>query len=290
MIKRLFLGIYLLLLTSLIYLGVLSFYRVLSSKIAIPPSAIGYSNDIYIKNKAQKIYKPIQSYASIKERNIFNSQNDKAEIKEEIQEVIDLPETTLNLKLYGTIAGQNTNSYAIIEDSKTKKQDLYSVGDTIQNAKITRILKEQVILSLNGKDQTLSMEKNDDKSLKRSGQPYSSNQPPSLSYGDIQTVNVQKTQIDDAFNNLPALMGQINIRPYIEQGRPEGLLVSRVQPNSIFTQLGLESGDIIKGVNGEAISSVDDALKFYDQLRSASSVSLQIKRKGQDKTIDFNIN
>jgi len=53
--------------------------------------------------------------------------------------------------------------------------------------------------------------------------------------------------------------------------------------------MGLKSGDVIMGVDGKDIESVDDALKFYQNLQSSSKVQLQIKRRGRLKTIDYRI-
>jgi general secretion pathway protein C len=62
-----------------------------------------------------------------------------------------------------------------------------------------------------------------------------------------------------------------------------------VRPSSIFYKMGLKSGDIIIGVDGKNIESVDDALKFYQSLQSASKVQLELKRRGRPKTIEYNI-
>jgi general secretion pathway protein C len=84
-------------------------------------------------------------------------------------------------------------------------------------------------------------------------------------------------------------MKQVRIQPHFQNGKPDGLRLTGVRPNSIFYKMGLKSGDIIIGVDGKNIESVDDALKFYQSLRSASRVQLQLKRRGRPKTIDYNI-
>lgn len=68
------------------------------------------------------------------------------------------------------------------------------------------------------------------------------------------------------------------------------MILTHIRNDSIFNELGLKSGDIVKGVNGQEIESVDDALKFYNNLKSSSSVQLQIERRGQEKSISYQIN
>jgi general secretion pathway protein C len=84
-------------------------------------------------------------------------------------------------------------------------------------------------------------------------------------------------------------MSQVKVRPHFKDGKPNGLLLSHVQQNSIFKDMGLQNGDIVKGVNGKEIQSVDDALKFYDNLKSSSSVELQIERQGEQLSINYQI-
>jgi general secretion pathway protein C len=75
----------------------------------------------------------------------------------------------------------------------------------------------------------------------------------------------------------------------MEDGIPAGLSLSRIKPNSIFRRMGLRNGDVITGVDGNEISTVDDALRLVDNLRSSSTLSVQLKRRGRDKTIEYRI-
>jgi general secretion pathway protein C len=51
----------------------------------------------------------------------------------------------------------------------------------------------------------------------------------------------------------------------------------------------LRNGDIITGVNGNPIGSVEDAVKVFEELSSGSNIQLQIKRRGREQTLDYNI-
>ena len=53
--------------------------------------------------------------------------------------------------------------------------------------------------------------------------------------------------------------------------------------------MGLRNGDVIIGVDGTTIESVDDALKLYENLQSSTAVQVQLRRRGQLKTIDYKI-
>jgi general secretion pathway protein C len=64
-------------------------------------------------------------------------------------------------------------------------------------------------------------------------------------------------------------------------------MLSQVRPNSFFSKMGLRNGDIIQGVDGEPITSPDDIMDLYEELKEGSSVSLQIGRRGQNKTLTY---
>ena len=223
----------------------------------------------------------LSHYQAIIERNLFKTKTETESRPDKI-DIETLKPTDLKLNLLGTITGDEKEAYAVIEDMVEKKQDLYRIGDTIQNATVKIILREKVVLNVNGKDEILGIEKaSGSQEIKRSST--------GLARTGSQNVTVKRSQIDTAIKDVNTLMKQIRIRPNFKNGKPDGLRLTGIRPNSIFYNMGLKSGDIIMGVDGNNIQSVDDALKFYQSLQSSSRVQLQIKRRGQLKTIDYRI-
>jgi type II secretory pathway component PulC len=97
--------------------------------------------------------KTLKDYQIIIDRDIFDTAKEAPSIKEEkIAKV-----TKLDLKLRGTVIGGRRNSFAIIEDGITRKEELYSPNDFVQGARIVDILPDQVILDLKGVKETLMM-------------------------------------------------------------------------------------------------------------------------------------
>jgi general secretion pathway protein C len=84
-------------------------------------------------------------------------------------------------------------------------------------------------------------------------------------------------------------MKQVRIRPHFTNGEPDGLRLTGIRPDSIFYRMGLKSGDVITGVDGNDIVPVDDALKLYQSLQSSENVKLQLKRMGRSKTLEYHI-
>lgn len=239
--------------------------------------------------------RPLEDYAAIDRRNIFktgDAAKPKAPEPEPQTDISELKETELKLKLWGTVSGEGEKTYAVIEDQQKRIQNLYRENDSVMTATVKRILREKVILTVGGKDEVLAMEKTGSGEFP-AGQP--SPRPPTAaifpndSAGEAQRISLSRQTIDQSMNDLNSLMDQAKIRPHFRNGKPDGLTISRIKRDSIFTQLGLRSGDIITGVDGQNIESVDDALKFYNQLKSSSNVTLQVRRRGRPKQIDYTI-
>ena len=194
-----------------------------------------------------------------------------------------LEPTDLKLDLLGTITGDKKEAYAVIEDTTTKQQNLFRIGDTVQNATVKMILREKVVLNVNGKDEILKIEK--DREGSTNLKPQAAGFTPERS----QNITVRRSQMESAVKDVNNLMKQIRIRPNFRNGKPDGLRLTGIRPNSIFYNMGLKSGDVLTGVNGKHIESVDDVFKLYQNIQSSSRVQLQIKRRGQLKTIDYHI-
>ncbi|MGE5856340.1 MAG: type II secretion system protein N, partial [Syntrophaceae bacterium] len=96
---------------------------------------------------------PIEAYAVIVERNLFRTTDRPIAVDQ--MDPNSLEATTLQLDLYGTIAGEDGKGYAIIEERDKKRQRLYKVGDRVGGATIVRITRNAVVLRMGDRDQVL---------------------------------------------------------------------------------------------------------------------------------------
>ncbi len=271
------------------YFGVGLFYQILGSQIR--PFQTATTTQAAASKARETEKKPFDFYRPILQRDLFKTKKTPvAPDKKTNVSLENIEETKLQLKLWGTVAGDLQRSYAVIEDTKKREQNLYRVGDTIQNAEVKMILRAKVILSVQGKDEVLVMEEVQKSAGRSFGKsPTSGKSPRTSAPGRAQRVSLRRSMINDAFQNINKLMTEIKIQPHMEDGQPAGLALSNIKPNSIFRRMGLRNGDVLKNVDGQEISSVDDALRLYENMKSASDVSVQIQRRGRDRTINYNI-
>jgi general secretion pathway protein C len=282
----------------IIYIGVNTFYRVVGIKLhhAAGPKVVALEATKVDGTETVKL----SNYKAISRRNIFGAEEKAAPPpppEPEVKEIQALEPTTLDLSLLGTIAGDEENARAIIFDRKKKSQDIYRVDDTVQGAIIKQILRGKVVLRVDGRDEILYMVEDskpgpDKKTAKRDRRSRSSKSPtreePEEKV-DEETISLNHADLQKSMENINELMTQVRVRPYFRRGKPEGLIVSQIQPDSVFSELGLKIGDILFNVNGIQIASPEEAFQLYNGLKSGSELSIEITRRGQKKMFKYQI-
>lgn len=225
---------------------------------------------------------PLDNYRLIIERNIFGSvESPSEEVKAE--EIEALEPTSLKIALLGTVTGSPQNALAVIEETNKKKQGLYKVEDSIQNAVIKKILRGKVVLRVENRDEILTMEEIGATPPTEKG-PLASIPIP---IERETTITVSLSDVKESLTNINTLLSQVRIRPHFRDGKPEGLALSKIKKGSFFAKLGLKNGDIVQGMNDDRIKSPDDIMALYNKLKSGSEVALQIDRRGQRKIINY---
>lgn len=293
-LQRLTVAVNLGLLTLGSYLGVNLFYQVVG--MYIKPQAPIQDSAKSASREISAAFKPVDQYNPILERDLFKIGKSAAPAKNPEVNPDSLAPTQLNLKLWGTVSGDTEQVYAVIEDLEKREQNLYRVGDTIQNATVKIVMREKVVLNVEGRDEVLAMEEitgggGGSPMAASRGRSSRSYQPSPLASGEgpQQTISLQRSMVEESFNDMNRLMTEIAITPNMEDGQVNGLSLNRISPNSIFRRMGLRNGDVLLGVNGQPIQSPEDAMQMYQSIKSSSEVQVQVRRRGQDRTITYNL-
>lgn len=267
-------------LSLIVYIGVDTFYRIVSSelrRVNTKEMVIERSPNIGASKKTA-----LGSFQVITERNLFGSLEKAAEVVKE-QEIDALEPTSLKIALLGTVTGDEQNAFAVIEETDKRKQGLYKVGDSVQNATVKVILREKVVLRVGTKDEILTMEESANSRRERNRGPL---RPAEAAAGGT-TITLNRKEIQESLKDINKLMSQIRIRPHFKDGQSDGLSVSRLKRGSVFSRLGLRNGDVVQKINGNPINSPDDVLGLYEKLKSGSHVSVEISRRGDLKNMNY---
>ncbi len=241
--------------------------------------------------------KGLRHYRPIVQKNIFNSSASGAGTGEKSRTVATtapVKKTELNVELIGTVVGSGGDSFAIIEDKKTRKQELYQVDDVIQDeARILAISRCRVILLRQGSEEVIECVEPQERKTKGPRVRYSggSSEQGGFSVKKVSENEyvIDEREVQNALNNINQLLTQIRVVPNFTDGKPDGFKVFAIRPNSIFAKIGLKNGDVIREINGRDITSPDKAFQAFQELKDESNLSVEISRRGQRRTLNYEI-
>ncbi len=275
--KYIFVLIHMGLIAAIAYVGVDLFYTgILPDNIEQPGRGVAVNpSQPGTVQKAGHRSDPGQ-YDAVVKRNLFKVEIEKKQTPVAAsKEPVKLEPTNLKLTLWGTVTG-TSDVWAVIEDKNARQQALYQVGDMVQGAQVKKILRHEVILNYQGKDQVLEMQTD------RAGQAVVAS--PGTAPAAMAS---NRFQAGPMLENAGEIMKQIKFRPYFSQGAPDGLMVYGIRPDSIFRQIGLRNGDIVKDINGTPIVSPADGMNMLMEIQGTEEISMTVLRRGKIMDLSF---
>ena len=192
-----------------------------------------------------------------------------------------------NLKLRGTAISGLFKPIAIIEDVNTNENRWYKVGDTLCGGRITDIRRGAVVLEMNGSLYLFGLPEG---TIEGFGTVYE--EEAALALGEKIGDNRWKIELGaaiDMLTRINKIMKEARIRPYFAVGKAAGMRIDRIQNNSVIGKMGLEDGDIIKGVNGFGLLSPTKVFDAYRKYKNSRLIELQLIRDEKPVTLTYNI-
>jgi general secretion pathway protein C len=75
--------------------------------------------------------------------------------------------------------------------------------------------------------------------------------------------------------------------PAVKDGKPIGFKLYAIKQGSLYAQLGLNNGDIVRAVGGRPLTAADTALESYveiSKLAAGARVEVELERGGVRRT------
>jgi len=108
--------------------------------------------------------------------------------------------------------------------------------------------------------------------------------PPIVQSAGTDRQIVDRRQLQQQLGR-PEFLNQALIVP-----NPDGgFLVRQVQPGSLYEKLGLRPGDVIRNVNGQPLTNMDDVMRLYQQFGTAQRVLVDVQRQGRSETLYYDM-
>jgi type II secretion system protein C len=228
--------------------------------------------------------KPRTAYQVIMARNLFGSTDQESAgigggSAGTVFAFDNVEQTTLQLDLLGTIAGEGDYSRAVIDERGAKKPRVYKIGDQVGGATIARIMRTSVLLRVEGREEILKMK------VTKAG-PADRSAPRAL-LPKAAPMLPPPGGLPGAAGNFRNVITQAGVRPHFEGGKMSGYYIGRIDAGSFLQRFGLQSGDIVEGINDLTFTKPDD-IKQLQNMKAApgSKSTLKVKRNGKQITLN----
>lgn len=204
------------------------------------------------------------------------------------QEQTEAPKTRLNLTLVGIVAASEPELSSVIIEHK-KVQDSYFIDSEIDdtNATVTEIYSDRIIISVNGEKQTLILDglEQDNKKMAQIENGQVSSRPESRENGSKE-IELDRQAL---LQNPEKLLDYIRISPVREGNQIKGYRVSPGKDPDLFTEAGLEEGDLAIELNGVDLTDISQAMGLMKEFPNMTEMSLTVDRDGELHELFFSI-
>jgi general secretion pathway protein C len=214
---------------------------------------------------------------SIATAHIFGQASAEPVIEAPRQSHENLAETRLSLSLKGTMANTNeASSIAIIADNR-EEEKIYFIGDSVTaGTTLHAVYADRVVLNRGGTLEVLKLPKDFPKGSRQVRRNTTTVSRTAANPRSIQNVVTQ---------NVTRLADVIRPTPYYVSGQMQGYRVYPGRDRKQFAALGLRPGDLIKDIDGAALTNPQQATQIFQNLGNAEQVSVTVERNGQPQVL-----
>ena len=177
------------------------------------------------------------------------------------------PRSALNLVLTGVAARERGGCALIVAGGEPEWA--YCAGDEIlPGVRLDGVRADRVFVLRNGAREVVLM-----RDLAARAAPPGGN-----------AVRVDRAQLQQQLARPESLMQAL-----IVPNPGGGLLVRSVEAASVYEKLGLRAGDVVRAINGQPLSSVEDVMRLYRQFGSAERLAVEVQRGGRPETLYYEV-
>ena len=202
--------------------------------------------------------------------------------------------TSLRVKLLGTLVSEGFPQWSVasIQDVVTLKTNTYMIDDRVQGALVVDIERSRVIVINNNRKEFIDATPGDASGAPPPPAPVISARgidtgpPPSVALGagvkqlSDNDYEIPRAEIDKTLANLNDVAMQARIVPAFKDGVAQGFKLFSIRPDSIYSKIGIQNGDVIKRINGFDLNSPEKALEIYSKLKESSRIDIEVERNG----------
>lgn len=307
LVKRYFWVVNLALLAALAWLAAKAVNNHLAGRIAGLPSTIAAPDGV--KAEAADRRNAEEWAVAIINRNLFNSEPPEPEELVDEPEEPEEPELDPNalpgpppapcdkseasISLIATMVAEPADwSMAAIESGDGDR--IVRIGQSIDDREIMAIYRTRLVLAGSGKFECVELGERKGGGRRpppRSRAVASNDKTDSIKDGvrktGPNTYEIDRNMLNEQLDDLGNLSRQARVIPHYRDGKPQGFKIVGVRPGSLYSHIGVRSGDVLKSVNGEEVTSPTKALELYEKLKNSDNVTLEVERRGRPTNLEY---
>jgi general secretion pathway protein C len=268
-----------------------------------PPAAA----PVQAEGSGVRVRKPITAFDPILSNNIFHARRSVA-TGNAAPSAAPSNVAPLRLTLSGIFISGNVG-FAFVVGPDNRTEQVYKTGDCVprtgdddaqdctpSQGRLTRIQPDRIVVSFSGQPTVFMLEQSGNEAPTASpavaaarppaGPPVPGQLPTTRTGNTIET-HIANAEVEKAFENFAEIVKQARVVPYSKDGVTTGFQIQSIAPGSVFQRLGLQNLDVIKGVNGESVTSADQALRLFTVFRNEKEVVLDIQRQSEQLKLSY---
>lgn len=243
-------------------------------------------------------------YSVISSRNLFSSTGQipdplKSEEQEQTKKDDTPVQTNLPINLIGTLVHTNpAKSVAAIEVKSKNMTGSYIPGAEIEGlAKLEKVERNIIYIRNlnNGAIEFAEMNKGNSK-VSFDASKAVTTAPTQAAGKEIQnlgnnTFAIKRADLNKYLNDLSSLLMQARALPNRDPntGEINGYRLVDYQPGSIFEQLSIPRGALIKSAGGTPVTSIQAAMEMFNGMKNSNQVKIGLEINGSDQTYTYDI-
>jgi general secretion pathway protein C len=186
--------------------------------------------------------------------------------------------SNLNMTLTG-VAARSTGGCALVIVQGQPEAAFCSGEEISPGVRLDAVERDRIVIVRNGVREAVFM-----KDAEGGAAGVAAPAPPIVQPLGTDRQIVDRRQLQQQLGR-PEFLNQALIVP-----NPDGgFLVRQVQAGSLYEKLGLRPGDVIRNVNGQPLTSMDDVMRLYQQFGTAQRVLVDVQRQGRSETLYYDM-
>lgn len=188
------------------------------------------------------------------------------------------------------VQGESIREYCAATKACSKKEK--ECECTVQNATIISIAQEHIWIKMGQSRYKLKIGQSTTDLAQQAAAAPAAGAPAAVATGGNQVISkvISREEVNKNILGNPAKIYEgAQFGPHLVNGKIEGYKIARVNDDHVFAKLGARSGDIIRKVNGYALSDTERMLDLWKAIRTAPEVKIELEREGKTITYDFQI-